>query len=83
MEDVLEVYQRRHDPDRPIVCLDETTKQLIRETRVPVPAQPGQPARHDYVRVLIAISNRGSSYWNADPNSLPVIAEVRPPASPR
>ncbi len=48
MEDVLEVYQRRHDPDRPIVCLDETTKQLIRETRVPVPAQPGQPARHDY-----------------------------------
>ena len=43
MEDVLEVYQRRHDPDRPIVCLDETTKQLISETRVPVPAQPGQP----------------------------------------
>ena len=43
MEDVLEVYQRRHDPDRPIVCLDETTKQLIRETRVPVPAQPASP----------------------------------------
>jgi hypothetical protein len=51
MEDVLEVYQRPHDPDRPVVCLDETTKQLIKETRVPVPAkpgQPGQPARHDY-----------------------------------
>ena len=48
MEDVLEVYQRLHDPDRPVVCLDETTKQLIKETRVPVPAKPGQPARHDY-----------------------------------
>jgi hypothetical protein len=33
MEDVLEVYQRPHDPDRPVVCLDETTKQLIKETR--------------------------------------------------
>jgi hypothetical protein len=48
MEDVLEVYQRPHDPDRPVVCLDETTKQLISETRVPIPAKPGQPARHDY-----------------------------------
>jgi hypothetical protein len=48
MEDVLEVYQRPHDPDRPVVCVDETTKQLIKETRVPVPAKPGQPARHDY-----------------------------------
>ena len=48
MEDVLEVYQRPHDPTCPVVCLDETTKQLIKETRVPVPAKPGQPARHDY-----------------------------------
>jgi hypothetical protein len=48
MEDVLEVYQRPHDPDCPVVCLDETTKQLIKETRAPVPAQPGRPARHDY-----------------------------------
>ena len=45
MEDVLEVYQRPHDPDRPVVCLDETTKQLIQETRTPIPARPGQPAR--------------------------------------
>jgi hypothetical protein len=48
MEDVLEVYQRPHDPHRPVVCLDETTKQLIKETRVPVPAKSGRPARHDY-----------------------------------
>lgn len=48
MEDVLEVYQRPHDPMRPVVCLDETSKQLISETRVPIAAKPGQVARHDY-----------------------------------
>ena len=41
MEDVLEVYQRPHDPQRPLVCLDETSKQLIIETRAPIPAKPG------------------------------------------
>jgi DDE superfamily endonuclease len=48
MEDILEVYQRRYDPKRPLVCVDETSKQLIAETRVPIAAKPGQPARHDY-----------------------------------
>jgi DDE superfamily endonuclease len=48
MEDVLEVYQRPHDPEYPLVCLDETSKQLIAETRVPIPAKPGHPARQDY-----------------------------------
>jgi len=48
MEDVLEVYTRPHDPDFPVVCLDETSKQLIAETRVPIPVKPGHPARHDY-----------------------------------
>jgi hypothetical protein len=48
MEDVLEVYHRPHDPERPVVCLDETTKQMIKETRVPIPAAPGRKARHDY-----------------------------------
>lgn len=48
MEDVLEAYQRPRDADRPLVCLDETSKQLIAETRAPIPAKPGQPARHDY-----------------------------------
>ena len=42
MEDVLEVYQRPHDPQRPLVCLDETSKQLITETRAPIPAKPGR-----------------------------------------
>ena len=48
MEDVLDVYKRPYDPRRPNVCLDETSKQLIGETRIPVPACPGQPARYDY-----------------------------------
>jgi hypothetical protein len=48
MEDVLEVYHRPRDPARPLVCLDETSKQLIVETRTPIPAKPGQPQRHDY-----------------------------------
>ncbi len=48
MEDVLEVYQRPHNPTRPVVCLDETAKQLISETRVPIAAKPGQVARYDY-----------------------------------
>jgi hypothetical protein len=48
MEDVLEVYQRPQDPTYPVVCVDETSKQLIAETRVPIPAKPGRPARHDY-----------------------------------
>jgi len=48
MEDVLDVYKRPYDPKRPNVCLDETSKQLIGETRTPVPTSPGQPARYDY-----------------------------------
>jgi uncharacterized small protein (DUF1192 family) len=48
MEDILEVYQRPYDPKRPLVCVDETSKQLIAETRLPIAAKPGQPARHDY-----------------------------------
>jgi hypothetical protein len=48
MEDVLEVYQRPHDADYPLVCVDETSKQLISETRVPIKAKPGRPARQDY-----------------------------------
>jgi hypothetical protein len=48
MEDVLAVYTRPRDPNRPLVCLDETSKQLLAETRVPIPMRPGRAARHDY-----------------------------------
>ncbi len=48
MEQVLEVYKRPYDPRRPVVCMDEQPKQLISETRRPVPAAPGRPDRVDY-----------------------------------
>ena len=48
MEDVIEVYHRPRDAAKPLLCLDETSKQLVAETRTPLPVQPGQPARHDY-----------------------------------
>ena len=48
MEKVLEVYKRPYDKRFPVVCMDESPKQLIRETRLPVPMNPGMPARYDY-----------------------------------
>ena len=48
MEDVLDVYTRPYDPRRPQVCLDETSVQLVAETRIPLPTAPGRPARYDY-----------------------------------
>ena len=48
MEDVLAVYMRPRDANRVLVCLDETSKQLIAETRVPIPMKPGRAARVDY-----------------------------------
>jgi len=48
MEKVLDVYKRPFDPLHPVVCMDESPKQLIGETRQPIPASPGQPVRHDY-----------------------------------
>ena len=49
MEDVLAVYQQPLNPQRPIVCRDETFQQLIGETREPLPAQPGAVERYDSV----------------------------------
>ena len=48
MEDVLEVYHRPYDPDSPVVCMDEQPVQLTRETRTPLPMEPGQPERYDH-----------------------------------
>ena len=48
MERVLDVYKRPFDPMRPVVCMDESPKQLIAETRVPIPGSPGRVAKHDY-----------------------------------
>lgn len=48
MEQVLDVYKRPYDPLRPVVCMDESPRQLIRETQLPLAAEPGKAARHDY-----------------------------------
>lgn len=48
MEHVLDVYKRPYDPAFPVVCMDETSKQLIKETRTPIPGVAGRQARHDY-----------------------------------
>lgn len=57
MEDVLEVYQRPSNPKRPVVFLDETSKQLVGETRTPIPAKPGTLAREDYAYTRNGVAN--------------------------
>lgn len=47
MEDILEVYQRPYDPLRPVICLDELSKQLTKEKHIPIPAKPGATERYD------------------------------------
>jgi hypothetical protein len=56
MEDVLEIYHLPYDPDYPVVCMDESCKQMIGEVHEPIPCAPGQPARIDdeYVRNGVA-----------------------------
>ena len=56
MEDVLDVYHRAYDPEYPVVCMDESCKQLIGEVHVPIPVAPGHPVLHDdeYVRNGVA-----------------------------
>ena len=48
MEDVLDLYAEAPDPERPVVCFDESPVQLIGEVRQPIPAEPGQLERYDY-----------------------------------
>jgi transposase len=57
MEDVLDLYAAAPDPRRPVVCFDETPRQLIGEARRPIPAAPGQPKRVDYEYVRNGTAN--------------------------
>ena len=57
MEDVLAVYHRPYDPKRPVVCLDETFKQLIGESREPLPPRPGSVERYDHVYVRNGVAS--------------------------
>ena len=57
MEKVLDVYKRPHNPRHPVVCMDESPKQLIGETKVPIPVSKGQPARYDFEYVRHGVCN--------------------------
>ena len=57
MEDVLEVYHRDYGEREVLVCLDETSKQLVQETRQPRPARPGAPLAYDYEYQRNGVSN--------------------------
>ncbi len=48
MEDVLDLYAEPYNPERPVVCFDETSTQMLADARPPIPAAPGQPRREDY-----------------------------------
>ena len=58
MEDVLDIYPRPYDPKCPQVCMDEASKQLLRDSRAPRPVRPGQPARVDYEYEREGVANR-------------------------
>jgi hypothetical protein len=78
MEAVLEVYQTTYNPEVPVICIDEATKQLVQETRVPIPAEPGHPERIDYEYERNGTANlfmvcepmSGGGAWRS-PNSVP------------
>jgi hypothetical protein len=57
MEDVLDVYHRPYDPTRPLVCVDEASKQLVGEAVRPLPPEPGRPERFDYEYVRNGTAN--------------------------
>ena len=57
MEDVLEVYHRPYEDNEVLVCLDETSKQQVKETRAPRPARPGAAAAYDYEYERNGVSN--------------------------
>lgn len=57
MEDILTIYTRAYDPLRPLICMDETSKQLVKETRCHLAAKPGCIAKHDYEYELNGVCN--------------------------
>jgi transposase len=57
MEKILEIYKRPYDPRYPVVCMDETPKQLIKETRMPIKAKPGSLEKYDYEYVRCGVCN--------------------------
>jgi len=75
MEYVLDVYKRPYDPRFPVVCMDESPKQLIRETRTPIEAEPGRPVRYDYEYERCGVCN---IFMAAEPLAGKRLVEVLP-----
>ena len=79
MEDVLDLYEEEYDPERPVVCFDETSKQLIKDTRPSIDAEPGRVKRYDYEykrngtrNLLCSVNQReGGDIWK-----LPSVAQL-------
>jgi hypothetical protein len=57
MEDVLDVYKRSYDETHPLICMDESSKQHIKETRLPIPAKPGTVEKYDTEYERNGVSN--------------------------
>lgn len=57
MEQVLDVYKRPYDVAHPVVCMDESPKQLIKETRTSIPIKPGHPAKEDFEYERCGVAN--------------------------
>jgi hypothetical protein len=57
MENVLDIYKKPYDPLHPVVCMDESPKQLIGETREPIPMEKGHDAKHDYEYQRLGVCN--------------------------
>jgi hypothetical protein len=64
MEDVLEVYTRPYDPSRPQVCMDETSKQMLRDARAALSMGPGRARREDYEYERGGVANVFSCSWS-------------------
>ena len=75
MEQVLDVYRRPYDPAFPVVCMDETPRQLIGETRTPLPGAPGRPSREDYEYRRLGT---GNVFMAAEPLAGKRLTEVTP-----
>ena len=84
MEQVLGVYTRPYDAAHPVICMDETTKQCVREVRTPLPALPGHPARHDAeyerngVGHLLMCRVGGGAPWGWPPSAAQTARTVFP-----
>jgi hypothetical protein len=77
MENVLDVYKRPYDPLRPVVCMDESPKQLIAETRVPIPPRPGRVELYDAEYQRLGVCNIFIAYEPLTGASLVRVSETR------